>query len=725
MAPGANIYGVKVLDDKGSGTYVSVLAGLDEILHIREKAPEKAMVVSMSLAGPCDLNICDKDPLILAMEELSKSRVTTIVAAGNSYRDACTITPAASPYVLTIGASTINDNNAPFSNWGSCVDLFAPGDSIVSACSSASSECSRSIDSYSTKSGTSMATPHVAGVTALWLTQTVVAQAELREVPTFDEIKRALQCTSSQNNLRINSELIGPNLMLQVPPPDYEEFHSISCDLDFGCDQVIVEGVNVSCSGNGECVAGICLCDSGASGTNCSNVQPWWEYESFCCDGQSLESIDETGPFNTIAFLWTDLNPSLGAVYHGVVADGEAFIVVFDKVPFYEGLCSTTVEVVIHASNKVEIIFVYNELGNICFSNNISIGIKGGLSEFATTVEFEQLYGPSVTAPEHLHVTFAPLFTDSVNKTEIPSLAPTAMVTGVPTPSPTPRGLTSYNVTRLGAGKSFIHGDYSGLTSLNISVDGYITVSLPYFFNFFGSRFDTLYISENGMISFSIPSVPCCDGLDIQSADNTVAVLWTDLALGLSGNVFFGAIQGNQSVVVVFNDIHPDGYFCTSTVEIQLHKSGVIEVAYLSNAVGYSCGSRDVSAGIVSTGGAELFQLYGPAPRGFPFSETIVYTPTFNASAILVQKSSSEELDPGSISGIVVAVVVCLIAAAVCLFYFLKRRSMRWKHDLIQDREDDEIVFSMNLESQAPLALRTVPVKSQEQDAYEIDHFRL
>jgi hypothetical protein len=50
---------------------------------------------------------------------------------------------------------------------------------------------------------------------------------------------------------------------------------------------------------------------------------------------------------------------------------------------------------------------------------------------------------------------------------------------------------------------------------------------------------------------------------------------------------------------------------------------------------------------------------------------------------------------------------------------------MRWKHDLIQDREDDEIVFSMNLESQAPLALRTVPVKSQEQDAYEIDHFRL
>jgi subtilisin family serine protease len=140
VAPGANIYGVKVLDDKGSGTYVSVLAGLDEILHIREKAPEKAMVVSMSLAGPCDLNICDKDPLILAMEELSKSRVTTIVAAGNSYRDACTITPAASPYVLTIGASTINDNNAPFSNWGTCVDLFAPGDSIVSACSSASSE---------------------------------------------------------------------------------------------------------------------------------------------------------------------------------------------------------------------------------------------------------------------------------------------------------------------------------------------------------------------------------------------------------------------------------------------------------------------------------------------------------------------------------------------------------------------------------------------------------
>jgi subtilisin family serine protease len=88
--------------------------------------------------------------------------VTFAVAAGNSAADACSYSPSSTPKALTVGATTITDARASYSNFGSCLDLFAPGSSITSAWNTTDA-------ATNTISGTSMASPHVAGVAALYL----------------------------------------------------------------------------------------------------------------------------------------------------------------------------------------------------------------------------------------------------------------------------------------------------------------------------------------------------------------------------------------------------------------------------------------------------------------------------------------------------------------------------------------------------------------------------
>ena len=144
---------VRVLDCNGSGSYSSVISGLDWIAANYRSGD--AAVVNMSLGGPLSSTLDG------AVKNLIAKGISVVVAAGNSAADACNYSPARVSEAITVGATEVDDNRASYSNFGSCLDIFAPGSAITSTwIGSAGSN---------TISGTSMAAPHVAGAIARFL----------------------------------------------------------------------------------------------------------------------------------------------------------------------------------------------------------------------------------------------------------------------------------------------------------------------------------------------------------------------------------------------------------------------------------------------------------------------------------------------------------------------------------------------------------------------------
>lgn len=152
LAKGAKIFGVRVLDCNGSGSTESVVAGIEWVTA----NAKKPAVANMSLGGGADA------ALDAALKASIDKGITYAVAAGNDSADACGGSPAKEPAAITVGATDDKDAKANFSNWGKCVDLFAPGVDVESVGIT-------SPDSTAKMSGTSMATPHVAGGIALYL----------------------------------------------------------------------------------------------------------------------------------------------------------------------------------------------------------------------------------------------------------------------------------------------------------------------------------------------------------------------------------------------------------------------------------------------------------------------------------------------------------------------------------------------------------------------------
>ncbi|USX17960.1 S8 family peptidase [Oxalobacteraceae bacterium OTU3REALA1] len=152
IAKAASVVPVRVLGCNGSGTMSGVLAGLD---WVAVNAVRPA-VVNMSLGGGLSYTL-DR-----AVANVVSRGITVAVAAGNSNVDACYSSPAREPSAISVGATASNDARASYSNWGRCLDIFAPGSSITSA-------GIYSNTSVTTMSGTSMAAPHVAGNVALLL----------------------------------------------------------------------------------------------------------------------------------------------------------------------------------------------------------------------------------------------------------------------------------------------------------------------------------------------------------------------------------------------------------------------------------------------------------------------------------------------------------------------------------------------------------------------------
>ncbi|PWI15461.1 serine protease [Streptomyces sp. Act143] len=152
VAKQAQVVSVRVLDNAGSGTTAQVIAGIDWVTrHARKPA-----VANLSLGG------YHNGQLDAAVRNSIKSGVTYAVAAGNDGLPAGLYSPADVKQAITVGATDTTDTRARFSNYGSALDLFAPGVSITSASNKGDS-------AKATQSGTSMATPHVAGTAALYL----------------------------------------------------------------------------------------------------------------------------------------------------------------------------------------------------------------------------------------------------------------------------------------------------------------------------------------------------------------------------------------------------------------------------------------------------------------------------------------------------------------------------------------------------------------------------
>ncbi len=190
VAKDVTLHAVRVLDCDGSGSSADVIAGVDWVTA-NYTLPA---VANMSLGGGASQALDE------AVRNAVKKGLPVVVAAGNENEDACSSSPAREPGAITVAATTVRDTRADFSNYGECVDIFAPGTEIVSAWFTSDSATQE-------LQGTSMAAPHVAGAVALMLVDNGEAPPEV--------LAGQLESLSAED--RIGDPKGSPNRLLQVP----------------------------------------------------------------------------------------------------------------------------------------------------------------------------------------------------------------------------------------------------------------------------------------------------------------------------------------------------------------------------------------------------------------------------------------------------------------------------------------------------------------------------
>jgi subtilisin family serine protease len=192
VAKGVALHSAPVLLNEGHGDYSGVIAGIDYFKGLKLANPSRKLVINMSLGGGLF------SPADDAVNSAVAAGVVVVVSAGNYADDACYYSPAAASGAITVGAVDSTDTQASFSNWGPCVNIYAPGVSILS------------LSNYPNVAyyadGTSMAAPHVTGAMALYLDAGKTAQDLLDDA-----------AMGILNNVGPGS----PNKMLYIPAVTY------------------------------------------------------------------------------------------------------------------------------------------------------------------------------------------------------------------------------------------------------------------------------------------------------------------------------------------------------------------------------------------------------------------------------------------------------------------------------------------------------------------------
>ncbi len=216
VAKNVKLVAVRVLDCNGSGSNSGVIAGIDWVTANRV-LPAAA---NMSLGGGFSATLNS------AVDRSTAAGVTYAIAAGNSTADACNSSPASAASAITVGATDINDGFASFSNYGTCVHINAPGVNITSAWIGSNT-------ATNTISGTSMATPHVAGTAALYL--------QVNPSATPSQVRSALTSNATSNVISgvpagTPNRLLYSGFIAAGPQPPIANFTysctQLSCNFD-------------------------------------------------------------------------------------------------------------------------------------------------------------------------------------------------------------------------------------------------------------------------------------------------------------------------------------------------------------------------------------------------------------------------------------------------------------------------------------------------------------
>jgi len=204
VAKSANLHGVKVLGDSGRGSFTYVANALD-FVEVKHNTSSTPVLFTASLGGYGQSSIMRS-----AIQKATQGGVMVVVAAGNSNSNACNFSPAFVTEAITVGSTTSTDSRSYFSNYGTCLDIYAPGSDITSAGVPGKSGCAQNArNCEATMSGTSMACPHVTGALAL-----LIADNRGMDIQGLEGLLKAGAVTDIVTQPMAGS----PNLLLHVGP---------------------------------------------------------------------------------------------------------------------------------------------------------------------------------------------------------------------------------------------------------------------------------------------------------------------------------------------------------------------------------------------------------------------------------------------------------------------------------------------------------------------------